>query len=85
MSEFHCHLQSFRGSFHTALMMPQFMCAREVDGIFKVQLSAMNGVRARAYEFKKVTVADTSMTYTTAMIKQCKIYGMKPVWYVCVW
>ena len=54
---------------------------------FRAHLGAKNGAPARNYEFR-ITALDTKDTkagnYGELMIKQCKTFGMKPVWYKCL-
>ena len=61
---------------------PGFMCAREVVAVFKVQLGARNGVRAKGYEFRIVKLASKAGKYSALMRAACAKIDMKPVWYV---
>ena len=70
---------------NTTQANPGFMCAREVDGMFKVHLGGSRGVRARGYQFRIASLTRTDGTYSSLMLAACKHMGMKPVWYVCVW
>ena len=59
---------------------PGFLCAKIVDGMFKVQLGGKNGVRAHSYEFKIANLDRLrGGSYSSAMIQVCNRYQMKPV------
>ena len=44
-----------------------------------VQLGAKNGVSPATYKFRIATTAATGGKYSSVMVKQCQLYGMKPV------
>ena len=47
---------------------------------FRANLGSFNGVSAKEYQFQIAALTSKSGKYSALMRKQCKSYGMRPVW-----